>query len=290
MSGFPLRACQPSGRLVAQPQRWALAVCLCGLGGMAFADTATDCGAPTLGAMAGAERSQWQEFNPQGKSLLREQGTLKRLGLQLAGQCRTVDWSAQWTLSQGHRDYDGITNTGAAFQTHSRLQAQHLALQAWLPVRSGWSLGTQLGYRHIERDIASQGRVLGYPERLGYWQAALGARYQAALGERLQLAVAGWAGGGPGGRVRVDLPRADPVTLPLGASRLLALGVELGSPAAALAQPGWTWQVGMSYRHERIDAGESRTLVRNGLPVGSALQPRIVQRHLGATAGATFRF
>ena len=278
---------------VRQPRR-VPALCLWALAGAVSASGADaapgNCSAPTLGALAGAERSQWQEFNAQGKSLLREQGTLKAAGLQVAGRCHTVDWSAHWTLARGDRDYDGMTNTGAPFQTHSRLQAQHLALQGWLPVRSGWSLGTQLGYHHIERDIASQGSVLGYPERFGYWQAALGARYQAALGERLQLTVTGWAGGGPGGRVRVELPRADPVTLPLGASRLLALGVALGSPAAALAQPGWTWQLGLAYRHERISAGEPRTLVRNGLPVGAALQPRIVQRHLGTTAGVTYRF
>ena len=267
--------------------QWLVGACVVILYGTAVA---ADCGSPTLGALAGIERSHWQEFDFQGKSLVREQGTLKTAGLQVTGQCHALEWAAHWTLSRGERDYDGLTSTHAPFQTQSHLQAQHLAVQAWLPVSSGWALGSQLGYRHIERDIASQGSVLGYPERFGYWQAALGARYQTALSERLQLALTGWAGGGPGGRVQVDLPRADPVTLPMGASRLLALGVELGSPAAALAQPGWTWQVGLAYRHERICVGASRTLVRNGLPVGSALQPRIVQRHLGTTAGATYRF
>ena len=115
---------------------------------------AADCGAPSLGALAGAERSQWEEFDAQGNSLVREQGTLKVIGLQATGTCRTVDWSANWTLSQGERDYEGVTSTQAPFQTHSRLQAHHLAVQAWLPVHSGWSMGSQLGYRHIERDIA----------------------------------------------------------------------------------------------------------------------------------------
>lgn len=251
---------------------------------------AANCSAPALGALAGAERSHWQEFNAEGRSLLREQGTLRTVGLRLAAQCPALDWSTHWTLGQGERDYNGMTSTHALLQTHSRLQTQQLALQAWLPVHLHWSLGAQLGYRHVERDIASQGNVLGYPERFGYWQAALGARYQAALGEQLQLTVSGWVGGGPGGRVRVDLPRADPVTLPLGASRLWALGVELGSPAAVLVQPGWSWQLGLDYRHERISAGAPRTLVRNGLLVGSALQPRIVQRHLGGNAGVTYRF
>lgn len=279
--------CPPAGGPGAPLQRWALAACLTGLSGAA---AAAGCSAPILGTLAGAERSQWQEFNAEGRSLLREQGTLRTVGLRLAGQCQGLDWSAHWNLSRGERDYDGLTSTYMPLQTHSHLQAQQLALQTWLPVQNQWALGAQLGYRRIARDIASQGNVLGYPERLGYWQAALGARYQTALGERVQLTVSGWAGGGPGGRVRVDLPRADTVTLPLGASRMLALGVELGSPNAALAQPGWSWQLGLAYRHERINAGEPRTLVRNGLMVGSALQPSIVQRHWGSNAGVTYRF
>lgn len=272
----------------AAPRRIG-AACLLALASGAAA-AAADCGAPALGALAGLERSQWQEVNAQGRTLLRERGTLTTAGLQLSGQCRALDWSARWTLSRGERAYDGRTNTGVALQTHSHLQAQQLAVQAWLPVQAAWALGAQWGYRDLRRDIASQGEVLGYPERFGYWQAALGARYQAALGEQLQLQLAGWAGAGPGGRVRVDLPRADALALPLGASRLWALELALGSPAAALAPPGWTWQLGLAYRHERIGAGAARTLVRNGVPVGAAQQPRIVQRHWGAQAALAYRF
>ena len=267
-------------------QRWAVSVCLIVLPSVV---AAADCGAPGLGALAGAERSQWEEFDAHGKSLVREQGTLKVVGLQVAGQCRTLDWSAHWTLSRGERDYDGVTSTQAPFQTQSRVQAQHLAVQAWLPVHAGWSMGSQLGYRHAERDIAGQGNVLGYPERFGYWQAALGARYQAALGERVHLTASAWLGGGPGGRVKLDLPSADPVTLNLGSSRMLALGVELEGGEAA-TQPGWSWQAGMSFRREQTNAGTSKVLVRNGIPVGAALQPHFVQRHWGGTARVTYRF
>lgn len=267
-------------------QRWVVSIFLVVLPGAAVA---ADCGTPNLGALAGAERSQWEEFDAQGKSLVRERGTLKVFGLQAAGQCGTVDWSAHWTLSRGERDYDGLTSTQAPFQTHSRLQAQHLAVQAWLPMHAGWSLGSQLGYRQIERDIAGKGNVLGYPERFGYWQAALGARYQAALGKQVRLTASAWLGGGPGGRVKLDLPRADPVTLHLGSSRLLALGLELDGGAAA-TQPGWSWQAGVAYRHEKNSAGPSKTLVRNGIPVGAASQPRFVQRHWGSTARITYRF
>lgn len=267
-------------------QRGAVSICLIVLSGAA---AAVDCGAPGLAGLAGAERSQWEEFDAQGHSLVREQGNFKVVGLQAVGRCRTVDWSAHWTYSRGERDYDGLTSTQAPFETHSRLQAHHLAVQAWLPVHAGWSVGAQWGYRHIERDIASRGNVLGYLEEFGYWQAALGTRYQAALGERVRLTASAWLGGGPGGRVKLDLPRSDPVRLRLGSSRLLVLGLELDG-GEALHQPGWSWQAGVLYRHEPTQAGSSQTLVRNGTPVGSALQPRFVQRHWGGTARIIYRF
>lgn len=249
---------------------------------------AAPCGALELRALAGAERSQWEEFDAQGKSLVRERGTLEVAGLQALGRCGMVDWSAQWTRSQGQRGYDGLTTAQTPLQTQSQLQAQALTMAAWLPVNEGWAVGTQLGYRQIRRDIASVGHVLGYPERFDYLQAALGVRYQAALGEQVRLSASGWLGGGPGGHVKVDLPRADPVTLPLGSSRLLALNLELDGGASA--RPGWSWRAGVLYRREQTGAGEAQALTRNGVTVGAALQPRFVQRHLGATAGLAYRF
>ena len=46
----------------------------------------------------------------------------------------------------------------------------------------------------------------------------------------------------------------------------------------------------MSYRHEQHRAGPSTTLMRNGVPVGAASQPKLVQHHLRGTAHATYRF
>jgi hypothetical protein len=130
--------------------------------------------------------------------------------------------------------------------------------------------------------------VLGYPERFTYLQLALGARYQAALGERVRLTASGWIGGGPGGRVEIDLPRADPVSLSLGANRLLELSLQLDSGESV--QPGWSWQAGVAYRREHTGAGTPKVITRNGVPVGVALQPRFVQQHLLTTVGASYRF
>lgn len=274
----------PSGRV----DRFKGLVTALLLAGASCTAAAVECGTPALGLLAGIERSQWEEFDAQGKSLVRERGTLQVAGMQASGRCGTVDWSAQGSRSQGQRDYNGVTNTQAPLQTQSRLRAQALEVAAWLPVNSGWAVGAQLGYRQIRRDIASAGNALGYPERFDALQAALGVRYQAALGERVRLSASGWLGGGPGGRVKVDLPRADPVILPLGSSRLMALGLELDGGASA--QPGWSWRAGVLYRREQTGAGDAQAITRNGVTVGAALQPRFVQRHLGTTAVLAYRF
>ena len=258
---------------------------LASLSGVAVAGM---CNTPALEALAGVERSQWEEFDAQGRSLVRERGTLRVSGLQASGRCRTADWAAQWTRSQGPRAYDGVTTAQAPLQTQSQLRAQALTFSAWLPLRENWAVGSQWGYSQIERSIASSSRALGYPERFSYWQLALGARYQTVLSEQVRLTASGWLGGGPGGRVAVDLPRADPVTLSLGNSRLLAVNLQLNG--GVQDQSGWSWQAGVFYRREQTHAGAPTVLIRNGVPVGAALQPRFVQQHLGTTASFSYRF
>jgi len=264
---------------------WLAAALLTGLPGAVRAGA---CDALALGTLAGAERSRWEEFDARGGSLVRERGTLAMAGLRAGGHCSALDWEAAFSRSQGTRGYDGVSSTQQALQTHSRLRVQALELSAWRPLGAGWALGAQLGHHQVRRDIAGSGPVLGYAERFDAAQAALGARYQAALGAGLRLTASGWLGGGPGGRVKVDLPNAEPAVLPLGSSRLAALALQLegGEPA----QAGWSWQAALAYRFEESRAGAARPLLRNGVPVGAALQPRTVQQHLGASAAAVYRF
>ena len=228
----------------------------------------------------------------QGNSLLREDGDLRMGGLHLSGYCSAVQWNAQWTLSEGKRNYDGQTNTQARLKTTSRLKMHHGGLQAWLPLprQSSWALGAMLGYRDISRDIASRGSVLGYPEHFRYLQAGFGGRYKTEISEQLQLTLTGWAGAGPKGRVKVDLPRADPTTLPLGNSRFASLGITIGSLETAQLEKGWSWEMGASYRYDMIGAGEARPLMRGAALVGSASQPQIVQRHTSLTLATAYRF
>lgn len=259
-----------------------------GLTGFALPGWALDCAAPVPALSAGVERSQWEEFDAQGRSLVRETGTLKRIGFDLTVQCAGLAWTAQWKHGAGRRNYDGVTNTQVPVRTTSHLASDALSLVGMAALGERWAVGGRLSYHQLDRDIDGAGTVLGYPERYTYGLAALGVRYQLMLGEQLQLALTGWLGGNTGGRLWVHLPHADAVALPLGRTALLESSVQLTS--APTTSAGWSWQAILNYRQEITAAGQAHALLRNGVLVGAAAQPSMRQDLLGVQAALRYRF
>ena len=247
------------------------------------------CKAPSLGAFAGVERSQWREWDSTGRRLVKETGNLARTGLAISAQCQSVDWQIQWSQSQGDRNYDGLTNRYAPLKTSSDIRSQLFAAQLWLPLNAAWAIGTELNWREIERRIADQGLVQGYPERFRYGQAGIGLRYKTRLTPSIALNGALTAGLGYGGTNRIALPGFESRELPLGKQRYASLGIEVSSGQAELTT-GLSWTLGFHYRVEKNDAGEARPLYRNGIASGSAQQPRFTQDNLGANLMFTYRF
>lgn len=247
------------------------------------------CKAPSLGAFVGVEHSQWREWDATGRRLVHESGNLRRAGLELAAQCEWLDWQLQWSQSQGNRAYDGVTNRYSALNTSSDIRSQTFGAQLWLPLNNAWAAGAEFNWRDIQRHIANQGNVLGYPEQFRYGQAGLGLRYQTALSPSIRLATKLIVGGGRGGTNRIALPGFDARTLPLGDQRYASLGVELFGGQADV-QPGLSWKLALQYRSEKHDAGQARALYRNGIATGSAMQPRFTQTSLGADMMLTYRF
>lgn len=235
---------------------------------------------------AGAEHSRWQEFDAQGGRLLIEQGTLGRLDLALSSRCAAIDWQLTLALASGRRGYDGRSSSGAPLSTHSAIDRSALAMAAWLPVADGWSMGGQLVYRQLRRNIASAGPVSGYAEVFSDSHALALLRHQSRLGGRLGLTAELGLGAGPPGRLALQLPYADAAVLRLGASRLLQAG--LGLRLGATAEPASSWQLQLSYRAERFAAGRPQVLLRHGQVVGGAAQPETRQSALGLQAGHSF--
>lgn len=249
---------------------------------------ALDCRPPALAAIGGQDMSRWEEFDARERSLVRERGQLTRLGLAGHIDCGALEGAAQLSRSRGQRAYAGETNFGSPFQTTSQLETRELRLHGLGALTERWALGARLGYREIDRTIEGRGNVLGYPERFAYWQGALGARFQTPLTDGVRLSLSHWVGGGPRGTVRVDLPNADPLTLPLGSSRVREWNLQLsgGNPSAS----GWSWQAALDWRREEMGAGEARAVWRNGIPIGGANQPRTQQRLRSLTAAGVYRF
>lgn len=256
----------------------------------AGAPPALACQAPVPGLEAGALRSQWQEFDARGRPLVREQGLLQRGALTLELPCGALRWSAQWALGQGRRAYDGVSNLGQPVATASAIEASELALQGLQTLDAHWSWGLALRHRRLRREIAGSGAVLGYTERFSDWQAALVLRHERPLTPGTTLSASAWVGGGPGGRLALQLPRSDPAVLELGPSRWVRLALQIGRAEPPEPRPGWTWQLGLHYEKERMDAGPARSLVRGGQPAGAALQPRTVQSALGLQLSLRYRF
>jgi hypothetical protein len=264
---------------------------------------AMDCGKPTLGLDAGREHSHWAERDAQGATVLTERGWLDRIALAAGGQCGTATWEAQWARSQGTRHYDGQTQTGTPVQTSSRLRVDALTLSGWLPLSrlsladlqgpntdSPWTWGARLGWRQTDRRIASTTTALGYAERFRAWQLALGVRWRVHEASGWRLSATGWAGGGPGGTAQVSLPRADPLTLPLGHNRLLALGLQLDDGTHSARPGAWSWQLRLESQLETTAAGAARPVTRNGVPVAVAWMPEIRQRQTVLSGALNRRF
>lgn len=266
---------------------YGLAMVAAGWGGAAWS---ADCGLPVAGAQLGVTHSTWEETSALGRSLVREQGTLRHASVAADGACQGWQWRLALARSTGERAYVGVSNTNAPLQTHSGLAITDASVMGWTPALSGWSGGLRLTHRRIDRDIASTGTVRGYPERFAYWQAAAGIRQVWALTPTLVLSGDGWLGGGPAGTMALRLPNADATELTLGRSRVAELGLQIGSAASAPDQAGWSWQARFDYQWQHLAAGPVKTLMRNGVPVGGAAQPATRQKTVGLGAGVQYRF
>ena len=245
------------------------------------------CGVDAVALSAGAHDSRWNEHDAEGRRLLREQGWLPEASLAFSAACGSWSGELSWRHAVGERDYDGFSNRGAAVQTHSSLRMDEWNLSVQRPLLDGIKLGMRAQRQATRRELASTGAVLGYPERHQHWVYALGALAEGAAWGESRWRLAAWVGGGPGGRVRIELPIADPVTLRTGVMRQAELQLQwLSAPWGQ----GWRSSLGLRWRGERIGAGEVATLWRQGVAVGGALQPRHELRSTGLEVGVLRSF
>jgi hypothetical protein len=236
------------------------------------------------------ERSAWRESDAQGAVLVREHGTLKTAGLEASLACGVNELTLHWSRSDGRRDYDGVSSTGFPVATVTQLSANRLSLTALHRLDERVLVGAAISHASIHRSIESTPLAAGYPERFRYWSVAAGARYSRPLSDQTEASITGWIGAGPAGRLWIDLPRADPTEIRLGASRSLEVQLQLGSKHAARERGGWFWSAGLVYRAEILSASELQAVFAGSSVVGLATQPRTTQTTAGAFARVGLRF
>lgn len=234
--------------------------------------------------------SSWQEDDNQQRRLLRESGLLSVLQIGVQADCFGLGWQAGLYQIQGRREYVGSTTAGGTIETGTSIGQTELRLEGRKAMAPHWWLGGRLAYQQVERDLASAGALLGYPERYRYWRAALGTGHRLWQNSDSQLLGDAWIGGGPGGRMLLRLPGDDPATLSLGNSRHVNLGLEWWSQRPPEGTQGWSWHLRLDYGLEQIDAGSVQAITRNGVVVGAALQPRTRISGTGLTANLSYYF
>jgi hypothetical protein len=234
------------------------------------------CGLDSVEVEAGVVASRWRESGDDGQLLLRESGTLPAVAAAAQSHCAGLQWRLQWRGVAGERTYSGMSTTGAPLVTHSSITERGVELQGLWPLTGGaangsLAVGASLGWRAIDRRLHGAGVVRGYDERFEDFPVGADLRWQTK--SPLQAQVELQLGTALGGRMRLALPNADVAWLDLAQPWFLRARASAGGAAA-----GGHWRLGVQLRTEAMNAGPSRALYRNGVPVAAASQPRMTQQ------------
>jgi hypothetical protein len=217
------------------------------------------------------DTSNWSEVDASGHRLVTESGRLA--GTELSGQfhCNSWDYAAVFSDVSGTRDYDGQTSSGFQVTSNSQVRKRELQLKVGFDVSQHWQVGGRLSHLTIWRDIASAGGASGYPEQFDFSMLSIGSNWHSEVG-RGQLRLAAWIEQPLMSKMTINLPGSDQATLPLGNVKQLDLSVAWRYPLSA----AWSLEADLGYRRTEIGQGEDVVLMRNGLPVYMAHQPKTV--------------
>ncbi len=235
------------------------------------------------------QSSRWTEYNASGNKIVEERGTLQTHGVAISTQCNTARWSLTLQDTHGQRDYRGLSNRGQMLETRSSIRHHRWSLAASIPITSGWSWGIRLHNHRVDRNLESIAQASGYAEDFRYWIAETGLELHKPLTSQWAWTAGAWVGHIPSGRMYVDLPNADPVTLRLGTGYTTEWRTGLSyNPTGTVT--GWQWLATWRVRTESISAGADRTLFRGQQLVGSARQPETRQHSSQLALQAQYRF
>lgn len=220
---------------------------------------------------------------------MREAGALRSLEGLVSAACGGTDWQVAWRREEGAREYRGLTNLGRQVESKSDIVSDEVEVSASWPFlilsRNGVTAGVGVALRRTSRDLNSVGNIRGYPETLTTATPLVSVKLAWRPGNSWVMDTALRVGIGLPGRLKVDLPRADPADLRtgLGSSWQIRQRVLRSS----LSPHGQVWlEVLAGATSTR--AGEAAPIYRNGVVVGSVSQPMVRTSTAGASLGITW--
>ena len=234
-----------------------------------FGASSAACVDPLMNFQAGVEKNTWQEFSSAGKILVKETGNLPFAALEGTLSCAWGTLALRGYMAQGSRDYSGVTNTGAALATTSRLQNTELSIIYSYQISPDFTPFASLATSRSKRDIQSVGPVLGYLEGYRMFPVQVGIAWSPKITDH-RLRVRAFIGSNLQPRVTANLPGRDPLTLALG--RSTSSGVSADWLLGKLGMGQVT--LGTSWSRTNTEASSPGVVTRNGIAVGSALQPQ----------------
>ncbi len=229
--------------------------------------------------------SQWDEFDTLGRKLVHESGTLEGPEMSVGLRCEGWDYRAGAAQLDGPRHYDGQTSTGVPVASHSTLKMQDLNLQAGFNLNEQWQIAGRVSRGLVWRNIASTAGAVGYPERYEWTSAWLGTLWTTATAPH-QWVVQAWFGAPLTSSMVADLPGHDRTVLPLGSTRQ----IELAAAWRMALDAHWHVQADVRYRRIDIDQGRNVVMLRGGIPMGLAHQPKTIEVNMPVAIRLSYSF
>jgi hypothetical protein len=230
-------------------------------------------------------RSHWQEFSEAGKQLVQETGWL--LGPQVSFQVNCDWWvgRAAYQRLSGHRDYDGVTNTGTPVLNTASIQSAKTSLELGRKITDNLELSLHHHQTRTHRQLEPIGVIRGFTEDFSWSIASVG------LGYSHHNNWGQWRAGISLGR---SYQAQSVLTITGRDTAQLQLATLTDHHLTAAWQkevaPSWLLGASMQWHQTVMPQSTEAVITQNGIAIGTAHQPKTVIRDttLGLTLSKSF--
>jgi hypothetical protein len=232
----------------------------------------------TTTAGAGLQHMELQEFDTNGRELVREHGWMPGAGVRATYAWQTWQLAIDGSTYRRNITYDGQLQNGTTFVTDTDASQDRLGIDAAWRLNDTASLVGGVEWEHRNRRIHGQGSTGGLDERSTSWRLLAGGKFRlaqfsaATVDANAQLVFAQ----AEHLRVRFDQQIFDDVSF----STKPAVGLRTAFTIVPVSMPKLS--ATLEFDWMRVRRSDGSVLSKNGLREGSVAQPEHRRRTLAA--------